>query len=172
MAKRVVKVAVAPGKAGGPTVQQLSQYGVDVSKVTEEINKKTKILANYGINNVFVEIEIDEDTKNFDVKPELPPITDLIMKAIGKDTGAHQAVKELIGDISIEKLAEIAYIKWEELRSRNFKNALKQVISVCRSIGVTINGKDPKQVLKELDAGSFNNLITKYEEMLRQEGRL
>lgn len=54
MAKRVVKIAVAPGKAGGPAVQQLSQYGVDVSKVTEEINKKTKILTNYSINNVFV----------------------------------------------------------------------------------------------------------------------
>ncbi|WP_054841951.1 hypothetical protein [Vulcanisaeta distributa] len=172
MAKRVVKITVAPGKAGGPAVQQLSQYGVDVGKVTEEINKKTKILANYGINNVFVEIEIDEDTKNFDVKPELPPIADLIMKALGKDTGSHQAVKELIGDISIEKLAEIAYIKWEELRSRNFKNALKQVISACRSIGVTINGKDPKQVLKELDSGSYNNVITKYEELLKQEGRL
>lgn len=172
MAKRVVKIAVAPGKAGGPAVQQLSQYGIDVGKVTEEINRKTKILANYGINNVFVEIEIDEDTKSFDVKPELPPIADLIMKAIGKDTGSHQAVKELIGDISIEKLAEIAYIKWEELRSRNFKNALKQVVSACRSIGVTIGGKDPKQVLKEIDAGSYNNVISKYEELLKQEGRL
>ncbi|ADY01117.1 MAG: 50S ribosomal protein L11 [Vulcanisaeta sp.] len=172
MAKKVVKIAIAPGKAGGPAVQQLSQYGVDVGKVTEEINKKTKILANYGINNVFVEIEVDEDTKNFEVKPELPSLADLIMKAVGKDTGSHQAVKELIGDISIEKLAEIAYIKWEELRSKNFKNALKQVISACRSIGITINGKDPKQTLKELETGSFDNIISKYEELLKQEGRL
>ncbi len=172
MVKRVVKIAVAPGKAGGPAVQQLSQYGVDVGKVTEEINRRTKVLANYGISNVFVEIEVDEDTKEFNVKPEYPPISDLIMKAVGKDTGSHQAVKELIGDISIEKLAEIAYIKWEELRSRSFKNALKQVISACRSIGVTINGKDPKQVLKELDSGSYDNVISKYEETLRQEGRL
>jgi Ribosomal protein L11 len=94
MVKRVVKIAVAPGKAGGPAVQQLGQYGVDIGKVTDEINKKTRILANYGINNVFVELEIDEDTRNFTVKPELPPITDLIMQSIGKDTGSHQAVKE------------------------------------------------------------------------------
>ncbi len=172
MAKRVVKIAVAPGKAGGPAIQQLSQYGIDVGKVTEEINRKTKLLANYGVNNVFVEIEIDEDMKSFEVKPELPPIADLIIKAIGKDAGSHQAVKELIGDISIEKLAEIAYMKWEELRSRNFRNALKQVISTCRSIGVTIGGKDPKQVLKEVDSGAYDNVISKYEELLRQEGRL
>ncbi|MFP3173604.1 MAG: 50S ribosomal protein L11 [Vulcanisaeta sp.] len=170
MVKRVVKIAVAPGKAGGPAVQQLGQYGVDIGKVTDEINKKTRILANYGINNVFVELEIDEDTRNFTVKPELPPITDLIMRSIGKDTGSHQAVKELIGDINIEKLAEIAYIKWEELKSRDFRGALKQVISVCRSIGVTINGKDPKQVLRELDSGAYDNVINKYEELLRQEG--
>jgi large subunit ribosomal protein L11 len=120
---------------------------------------------------VFVELEIDEDTRNFTVKPELPPITDLIMRSIGKDTGSHQAVKELIGDIDIDKLAEIVYIKWEELKSRNFKGALKQVIGVCRSIGVTINGKDPKQVLRELDSGAYDSIINKYEESLRQEGR-
>ncbi|KUO81872.1 MAG: 50S ribosomal protein L11 [Vulcanisaeta sp. JCHS_4] len=170
MVKRVVKIAVAPGKAGGPAVQQLGQYGVDIGKVTDEINKKTRILANYGINNVFVELEIDEDTRNFTVKPELPPITDLIMQSIGKGYRSHQQL-ELIGDINIEKLAEIAYIKWEELKSRDFKGALKQVISVCRSIGVTINGKDPKQVLRELDSGAYDNVINKYEELLRQEGR-
>ncbi len=172
MAKRVVKVAIAPGKAGGPAIQQLSQYGIDVGKVIEEINRKTKILTNYGINNVFVEVEINEDTGGFEVKPELPPISELIVKAIGKDMGSHQAVKELIGDISIDKLAEIAYIKWEELKSRNFKNALKQVISACRSVGVTINGKDPRQVLRELESGSYDSIITKYEELLKQEGRL
>jgi large subunit ribosomal protein L11 len=171
MAKRVVKIAIAPGKAGGPSVQQLSQYGIDVNKLIEELNRKTKILANYGISNIFVEIEIDEDKRSFVVKPELPPITELIMRAVGKDTGSHQAAKEIIGDINIGKLAEIAYIKWEELRSRSFKNALKQVISTCRSIGVTINGKDPKEVLKELESGVYDNIVSKYEELLRQEGR-
>ncbi|MFB6470505.1 MAG: 50S ribosomal protein L11 [Vulcanisaeta sp. AZ3] len=172
MVKRVAKISIAPGKAGGPAIQQLSQYGIDISKVTDEINKKTKLLANYGINSVFVEVEIDESTKNFNVKPELPSISELIVRAIGKDAGSHQAVKELIGDVSIDKLAEIAYIKWEELRSKSFKSALRQVISACRSVGVTISGKDPKQVLKELDSGAYDSVVNKYEELLKQEGRL
>ncbi|WP_069807385.1 50S ribosomal protein L11 [Vulcanisaeta thermophila] len=172
MVKRVVKITVTPGKAGGPAIQQLSQYGLDPAKVADEINKRTRILSNYGINNLFVELEIDEESKRYVVKPELPPIGDLLLKAVGKDTGSHQAGKEIIGNISFEKVAEIAYIKWEELRSRDFLNAVKQVVSACRSVGITIDGKDPKQVLKELSGEAYQGVIRKFEDMLRQEGRL
>ncbi len=176
MVKRVIRIAVTPGKAGGPALQQLnqqlSQFGIDVKKVVDSINEKTKVLAAYGFNQVYVEVEFDENTKEFDVKVELPDVSEFILRAIGKPDGAHAAMREVIGDLNIEKAAEIAYIKWDELKGRSFKGALKQVVSTCRSIGVTVNGKDPKVVLKEIDEGLYDDLIKRYEELLKKEGRL
>jgi len=94
---------------------------------------------------------------------EYPPITDILLKVAGKDTPSHQAGKEIIGDLPLEKVAEVALIKMEELGSRTFKAALKQVVSTCRSIGLTVNGKDPKAVVKEIDQGVYDELISKYE---------
>jgi len=172
--KRVIRVSVAPGRASqNPTLAQaLQPYGVDPGRVIEEVNRRTKVLSNYNVSNLFVEIEVDPSTGSFEVKPELPPVTELILRSIGRDSGAHQAGKEVIGDISMEKLAEIAYIKWDELRSRDFRAALRQVVAACRSLGVTIEGRDPRDVDKELTSGGFKDLVSKYEGILRSEGRL
>ncbi|OYT25369.1 MAG: 50S ribosomal protein L11 [Thermoprotei archaeon ex4572_64] len=173
VSKKVIRTSVIPGKANPQQLsQQLSQLGLDVNKVVNVINEKTKILASYGLKNVSVELEVDLDTKEIDIKLELPAISELILRAIGREEGSHKSINEIIGDLDLEKLAEITYIKWDELKCRNFKAALKQVVSTCRSVGVTINGKDPREVIKEIDNGLHSDIISKYEEKLRSEGRL
>jgi large subunit ribosomal protein L11 len=173
MVRRIIRLSVTPGKLSqNPTLtQSLQPHGIDPSRAIEEINRRTKILSNYGIGSLFVEIELDEAGR-FEIKLELPPVTELILRSIGKETGAHQAGKEVVGDVDMEKLAEITYIKWEELRSSNFRAALKQVISACRSIGVTIEGRDPREIIRELSSGKYDEVVRKYEEILRNEGRL
>ncbi len=171
--KKVIRTSIIPGKANPQTLsQQLSQLGLDVNRVVNMINEKTKILANYGLKSINVELEVDLDTKEVELKIELPAIGELILRAIGREEGSHKSINEIIGDLDLEKLAEITYIKWDELKCRSFKAALKQVVSTCRSIGVTINGKDPKEVVKEIDNGLHNDIISKYEEKLRSEERL
>ena len=60
----------------------------------------------------------------------------------------------------------------EELRSSTFKGALKQVVSTCKCVGILVDGKDPKEVLKLIDSGHYDEIIKKWEEKLKQEGRL
>lgn len=173
MVKRVLRVQVNPGKANPQALKPLQDAGFDVNKIVNEINERTKLLAKYGFSNIYVEIEYDPDRKTYRIVPEMPPIGDMLVKAVGKEDGAHQAApREVIGNLSIEQVAEIAYLKFEELRSHSFKGALKQVVSTCKCVGILVDGKDPKEVVKLIDAGQYDDIIKKWEEKLRQEGRL
>lgn len=170
--KKVIRTSITPGKASSPSIMQLQQFGIDVNKIVQEINEKTKILTKYKIPSITVEVEIDLNTKEYSIKYELPAVTELLLKAVGKDEGSHQGPKEIIGDINLETVAEITYIKWDEMKCKTFKACLKQVVSTCRTIGLTINGKDPKEILVEIDRGVYQNIIGKYEELLKKEERI
>ncbi len=173
MVKKVLRIQVSPGKANPASLKPLQDAGFDINKIVQEINEKTKPLAKYRIQNLYVEIEYDPDRKTYVIKPEWPPIGDLLIRAVGKEDGAHQAApKEVIGNLSIEEVAEIAYIKFDELRSYTFKAALKQVLSTCKCVGILVEGKDPKEVIKLVDQGAYDEVIRKYEEKLKAEGRL
>jgi len=162
--KRVIRIQTSGGKVPPQAMQQLQGAGLNAQEVANIINDKVKSVASLGFQNLNVEVEYDDSTRRvIKVNVEYPPITDILLKVAGKDTSSHQAGKEIIGDLPLEKVAEVALIKMEELGSRTFKAALKQVVSTCRSIGLTVNGKDPKAVVKEIDQGVYDELISKYE---------
>jgi len=165
--KRVIRIQTSGGKVPPQAMQQLQGAGLNAQEVANMINDKVKPVASLGFQSLNVEVEYDDSTKRvIRINVEYPPITDILLKVAGKDTPSHQAGKEIIGDLPLEKVAEVALIKMEELGSRTFKAALKQVVSTCRSIGLTVNGKDPKAVVKEIDQGVYDELISKYEKGL------
>jgi len=43
--------------------------------------------------------------------------------------------------------------------SYDIKNAAKEVVGTCVSLGVTINGAKPKDFLKEIDAGMHDAVL-------------
>jgi large subunit ribosomal protein L11 len=40
------------------------------------------------------------------------------------------------------------------------KRAVKEVLGTCVSMGVTVEGKDPKDVQKEVDEGKYDSTLT------------
>ena len=166
--RRVLRIQTSGGKVPPQAQQQIQAAGLNPQEVSRLVNDKVKPLADLGFQAINVEVEYDDQSKRVTrIYVEYPPITDMLLKAAGKDAPSHQAGKEIIGDISLEKVAEVALIKFEELGSRTFKAALKQVVSTCRSIGLTVNGKDPKVVVKEIDQGVYDELVSKYEERVK-----
>jgi len=53
----------------------------------------------------------------------------------------------------------IAKIKAPQLLSTTIDNAVKEVLGTCISIGVTVEGKDPRDVQQEVDAGMYEQLF-------------
>ncbi|MGC8678555.1 MAG: 50S ribosomal protein L11, partial [Fervidicoccaceae archaeon] len=61
-------------------------------------------------------------------------------------------------------LAEVAIALKDELKAKTLKNAVKTLLGTAKSIGLTVNGKDPKEVVKELESGAYNEVLDKYNE--------
>ncbi|MFN3804639.1 MAG: 50S ribosomal protein L11 [Pyrobaculum sp.] len=159
MSKRVIAVPLQGGKvAANPQFQDtLRQAGLDPSRVVEEVQKKVSS-CRYPIQKV--ELEIWQG--GYEVNIHLPPVGDLFLKLVGKDTGAHNT-NEVIGNLTFRQLAEIAVYKRGELKSRSFKSALKQLLSTCKAMGITVDGKPAAEVMKELDMGKYDEMLKEYD---------
>jgi large subunit ribosomal protein L11 len=59
----------------------------------------------------------------------------------------------------MEQLIRIAKVKRTEVLARTLKGAVKEVLGSCVSMGVTVEGKDPKDVQKEIDQGKYDELL-------------
>ena len=53
----------------------------------------------------------------------------------------------------------MAKIKMQDMKTDKLKNAVKQVAAYCVSAGVYVDGKKPKEVLKEIDEGKLDEQI-------------
>jgi large subunit ribosomal protein L11 len=163
VAKRIVNVPLQGGKfAPNPQFQDaLKGLGLDPSAVAQRVQEALKKYSGLPISKV--ELEVDESTKQYAVLVKLAPIGDLLLRLLGKDAGAHDAAKETIGDIGMEKIVQIAVAKYPELKSRSLKAAVKQVLSTCKAMGITVDGKSPAEVVRAVDEGAYDEIIKKAE---------
>jgi large subunit ribosomal protein L11 len=155
MAKEVVEVLVTGGRAtaGPPLGPAIGPLGVNVMQVVKEINEKTK---DYEGMQVPVKVIVDTETRKFEIEVGIPPTTALIKKELGIETAAHEPRHEVVGNLTLEQVIKIAKMKMDSMLSYTLKNAVKEVLGTCGSMGVTVEGKDPKEVQKEIDAGVYD----------------
>jgi len=147
--------------AGPPIGPALGPLGINVMAVVNKINEMTKEFAGMKVP---VKVTVDVERKSFTVEVGTPTTTALIVKELKLEKGAHSPGKELVGDLPLESVVKIAIVKKKDLRSKTLKAAIKQVLGTCLSMGVTVNGKSPKEVIKELNAGVHDDVLKKFEE--------
>ena len=158
MPEKQLRFIVEGGKAtaGPPIGPALSPLGVNVLQIIEKINELT---GEFHGMRVPVEVSVNTDTKEFRVEVGTPTVTALIAKEAGIEKGSGAAGRENVGNLKFEDVVKIARIKQEDIKSNTLKAAVKTVIGTCVSMGVTIDGKPPKQVLREIDAGLYDDQL-------------
>lgn len=153
----VVEVLVPGGKAtaGPPIGPALGPLGINVKAVVDEINNKTS-----SFNGMQVPVRIEVDAKkNFTISIGVPPTTALIKKEANIEKGSGEPNTIIVGDLPLEAAVRIAQMKLDGMLSYDIRNAVKEVVGTCVSMGVSVNGKPPKQVLAEIDAGNFDSVF-------------
>ncbi|MBP2133037.1 large subunit ribosomal protein L11 [Methanomicrobium sp. W14] len=153
----VVEVLVPGGKAtaGPPLGPALGPLGINVKAVVDEINKKT---SEFNGMQVPVKVEVD-DKKNFTITVGVPPATALIMKECGIEKGSGEPNNNKVGDLPFEAAVRIARMKFDDMLSYEIKTAVKEVIGSCVSVGVTVDGKNPKDVFALINAGEYDSQL-------------
>lgn len=159
---RVIRAEVPAGKAtiAPPLGSSLQQLGLDPSRVIEEINRLTKPYEGY---NVKIRVIVDLDTLKYDIFVDLPSTTELLLKAAGVSEPSGDPKNKKIGNVSLEKIVEIAVFKKRELNAKSLKAAVKTILGTARSIGLNIENKDPKEVIRDLENGVYDDILKKYE---------
>ena len=150
-----IEVLVEGGRAspGPPLGPALGPMGVNVVQVVAMINEKTKSFAGMKVP---VKVLIDPKTKSFEIKVGTPPTSSLLVKEIGMEKGSGAPNSQKVGNITIEQAIKVANMKQDSLMGKNLKMRVLEVIGVCVSSGITVEGKEPKAIQKEIKEGKWD----------------
>ncbi|MEM0288053.1 MAG: 50S ribosomal protein L11 [Nitrososphaerota archaeon] len=156
---KTISLLVTGGEAnaGPPLGPALGPLGVNVMAVVKRINELT---ADYAGMRVPVKVSVNTENKSFDVEVGLPTTSALIAKEAKVSKGSGNPKSSPIGNISSEQLVKLAKIKLGKTYSTSIFNVAKEIIGSCISMGITIDGKDPRQFLEEVTSGKDNNLFS------------
>ena len=154
--KKAVSALETGGEAsaGPPLGPALGPMGANVLGIVNEINSKT---ADFKGMRVPVKVEVDLETKQFTITVGTPTTSALIAKESGAPKGAAKPKTDYVGDLSIDKVVSIARSKIEGSYAKTVKAAAKEVVGSCVSMGVKVEGMDPREFMAELDAGKWDS---------------
>lgn len=126
-------------EVGTPPVSSMikKELGIEKAKLTEEGTVAKEGTTKEGASK--------EDTATEDVSTAEKNTT----------TG-----KTVLGSLTVEQCVKIAKMKIDEMLVKDLKSAVKQVIGTAGSMmGIQVEDKNPKEVLKEIDEGKWDELL-------------
>jgi len=203
MGQKIVEALIDGGKAtpAPPLGPALSVFKVNIGKIIQDINSKTK---DYEGMKVPVKIIVDEQTKEYKIEIGTPPVSSLIRKELGlkiigeekkaeevpaaavpaeepkeKVEATKEAPKEgeataeaaaepkveekkirvIVGNLTIDQCVKIMKMKRDTLLAKDTRKALKEIVGSVVSMPLTIEGKNPKEVIKEIDEGKYDDKL-------------
>ncbi|WP_054845577.1 50S ribosomal protein L11 [Sulfuracidifex tepidarius] len=163
MPTKTIKIMVEGGNAkpAPPLAPALSQLKLNVGEVVKKINEAT---AQFKGMSVPVSVEVDTNTKKYTVSVGIPTTTALLLKEAGANEPSGDTAHKKIGNVSIESIAKVALMKKPSMTCKSVKSAVKSLLGSAHEIGITVDGRDPKEMVKEVDEGKFDEVLNKYEE--------
>ena len=150
-----IEVLVPGGEAtpGPPLGPELGPTPVDVQAVVQQINDETA-----AFDGMEVPITVEyEDDGSFTIEVGVPPTAELIKDEAGFETGSGEPQETFVADLTVEQVKQIADQKQSDLLAYDLKNAAKEVVGTCVTLGVTIEGNDPRQFKERIDDGEYDD---------------
>jgi large subunit ribosomal protein L11 len=139
MAKKVkttIKLQIPAGKAtpAPPVGPALGQHGVNIMAFCKEYNERTSSQEGFIIP---AEITVYVD-RSFTFITKMPPVSDLLRRALGVEKGSGDPGKESIGKLSKDQVYEIARTKMKDLNTTDVEKAAKIVAGTAHGMGIEV----------------------------------
>lgn len=152
---QTVSTLVTGGQAsaGPPLGPALGPMGVNVMQVITAINEKTK---DFEGMRVPVTVSIDPSTKKWEIEVGIPSSAALLLKEAGIQKGSGTSGSNWVADVKFDTIVKVAKTKLDSSYATSLKSVAKEVIGTCVSLGVKIEGKTPKEVTAEINAGKWD----------------
>jgi len=158
MGKEVIELLVEGGNAKpGPNIgPKLSQLKLNIGEVINKINEATKEFKGLQVP---VKIIVDTETRKYEIEVGLPPTSSLLKKEANIEIAKRTKPDEIVGNITMEQVIKVAKMKMKDLNTNDLKSAVKMVLGTALSLGLTVNNRNPKELIKEVDQGLYDNLL-------------
>ena len=158
--KKQVEALLNGGEAnaGPPLGPALGPLGVNVLQIVNKINEMTKA---YAGMKVPVRVVVDVETKEFEVEIGTPTTSALVVKELGIPKASGNPKTEKVGNLTMAQVAKIAEMKMPSSYAKSVRTAAKEIMGTCVSLGITIEGKDPRDAQKELEQGKWDQVFAK-----------
>jgi large subunit ribosomal protein L11 len=139
MAKKVtgqIRLQIPAGKANPapPVGPALGQAGVNIMEFCKQFNAATQ---NDAGTVIPVVITVYQD-RFFTFITKSPPAAILLKQAAQLASGANKPGRELVGEVTMEQVLEIARTKKEDLNARDDEAACKIIAGTARSMGIQV----------------------------------
>lgn len=131
-----VKLQIPAGKANPapPVGTALGPHGINIMEFCKAFNAKTQQMAGSLVPAV---VTIYSD-RSFTFITKVPPVSDLIKKALKLEKGSSEPNKTKVGTLSKAQLEEIAKQKMPDLNANDVEAAMNIVAGTARSMGVLV----------------------------------
>eukprot|EP01089_Gocevia_fonbrunei_P017023 TRINITY_DN541_c0_g1_i1.p1 TRINITY_DN541_c0_g1~~TRINITY_DN541_c0_g1_i1.p1 ORF type:complete len:170 (+),score=50.26 TRINITY_DN541_c0_g1_i1:99-608(+) len=158
-AETILFVRIRGGEAGGtaslaPKVGPLGlspkKIGDDIAAATKEW-KGLKVMCKLIIKNRKAEIALCPTAANLLIKSLNEPYVE-------KKNRPPEGVRHT-GNLKFEDIIRVSKLIRDRSMSRTFTGTVKETIGTATSLGCTIEGKDPRDVLKEVNEGAWDDKI-------------
>ncbi len=156
--KVIVKALVTGGSAsGGPPIgPTVGPTGINIKDVVDEINEQTMVFKGLTVP---VRIECDPETKQFEIFIETPSTASLLLKEAGVEKGSSACSDEKIGNLTLDQILAVVDAKKDIFLENTYKAAVKSVLGTALSIGLTVEGEDPKIIQKGINNGEYDEKV-------------
>lgn len=155
MAKETIEVLIEGGKATAapPIGPALGPLGVNIGQIIADINKKT---ADFKGMKVPVKLEVDTDTKDYEIFIGTPPTAELIKSELGIKKASGNP-RELVADMTFDQVLKVARMKSDSLLGKTMKEKSKEVIGTARSMGISVDGLRSAEIIKKINNGDYDS---------------
>jgi large subunit ribosomal protein L11 len=142
VAKKIVgfiKLQVPAGKANPapPIGPALGQRGLNIMEFCKAFNAQTQKMEPGLPLPVVITAYTD---KSFTFIIKTPPVTVLIKKAAGIESGSPRPHTDKVGKITKKQVEDIAKVKQPDLNAASLEAAMRTVAGSARSMGIIVEG--------------------------------
>lgn len=133
---KIIKLQIIAGKANPapPIGPALGAAGVNIMGFCKEFNAMTQNRAG-ELLPVVITVYVD---KTFTFITKEPPVSSLIKKELGIESGSKIPNRDKVGSLSLTQVEKIAKQKFSDMGVVSIESAKKMVMGTARSMGVNV----------------------------------
>ncbi|KAF8316379.1 60S ribosomal protein L12 [Clavulina sp. PMI_390] len=151
---KIIYLRATGGEVGASSAlaPKIGPLGLSPKKVGEDIAKAT---GDWKGLRVTVQLRIQNRQATVSVVPSASSLVIKALKEPPRDRKKEKNIKHS-GNIPFDEIISIARILKPKSLAKELSGCVKEVLGTCQSVGCTVDGKPPHDIIEAVDAGEID----------------